>query len=184
MRDGRIRDRGRNGGTDVDKVRKMILKAAIMHYGRGNQQLKAIEELAELIRALARGDDSENVAEEMADVRIMLDQLEIMFGNCEDVRRIELEKLDRLNRRLHAAEVVGEESPTTASGPPPHCDGEARGTSSGASRHLDAALSLRPPLNGKAFGETARAKGKAFGSEPPTPACRQCADYITAMETM
>lgn len=90
----------------MNNVRKTILKAAIMHYGRGNQQLKAIEELSELIRALARGDDSENVAEEMADVRIMLDQLEIMFGNREDVRRIELEKLDRLNRRLHAAEVV------------------------------------------------------------------------------
>ena len=91
----------------MNSVRRTILRAAIMHYGRGNQQLKAIEELSELIRALARGDDSENVAEEMADVRIMLDQLEIMFGNREDVRRIELAKLDRMNRRLHAAEVVG-----------------------------------------------------------------------------
>ena len=111
----------------MKKVRKQILTAAICHYGRGNQRFKAMEELAELIRALARCDDRENISEEMADVRIMLDQLEIMFGNHDEVRRIELEKLDRLNRRLHAAEVIGEECPTTASGPPPHCDGEARG---------------------------------------------------------
>ena len=90
----------------MKNVRRMILRAAIRHYGHGNQRLKAIEELSELIRALARCDDAENVAEEMADVRIMLDQLEIMFGNREDVRRYELEKLDRLNRRLHVAEVV------------------------------------------------------------------------------
>ena len=91
----------------MKNVRKQILRKAIEHYGKGIQWAKAIEELSELIRALARCDDVENVAEEMADVRIMLDQLEIMFGNREDVRRIELEKLDRLNRRLHAADTVG-----------------------------------------------------------------------------
>ena len=90
----------------MKNVRKQILRKAIEHYGKGIQWAKAIEELSELIRALARCDDVENVAEEMADVRIMLDQLEIMFGNREDVRRIELEKLDRLNRRLHAADTV------------------------------------------------------------------------------
>lgn len=91
----------------MKKVRKQILTAAICHYGRGNQRFKAMEELAELIRALARCDDAENVAEEMADVRIMLDQLEIMFGNREDVREWEYEKLMRLNERLHAADTVG-----------------------------------------------------------------------------
>ena len=91
----------------MDKVRKMILKAAIMHYGRGNQQLKAIEELSELIRALARSDDHENIAEEMADVRIMLDQLELIFNNREKVWQYELKKLKRLNERLHAADTVG-----------------------------------------------------------------------------
>lgn len=91
----------------MKKVRKQILTAAICHYGTGTQLFKAMEELAELIRALARCDDAENVAEEMADVRIMLDQLEIMFGNRENVRRIELEKLMRLSERLHAADTVG-----------------------------------------------------------------------------
>ena len=91
----------------MKKVRKQILTAAICHYGTGTQRFKAMEELAELIRALARCDDVENVAEEMADVRIMLDQLELMFDNREDVRRIELAKLMRLSERLHAADTVG-----------------------------------------------------------------------------
>ena len=70
-------------------IRQQILVAAIRHYGTGNQHLKAIEELSELIRALARGNDRENLAEEMADVRIMLDQLEIRLRNSDDVREWE-----------------------------------------------------------------------------------------------
>ena len=90
----------------MKKVRKQILTAAICHYGTGNQRFKAMEELAELIRALARCDDRENLAEEMADVRIMLDQLEIIFGNREAVRIWELRKLHRLDQRVHAADKV------------------------------------------------------------------------------
>lgn len=68
--------------------------------------MKAIEELGELIRALARADDPDNIAEEMADVEIMLGQLRIILGNDADVERWKVKKLQRLNRRLHAAEVV------------------------------------------------------------------------------
>ena len=88
-------------------VRLEILTAAIEHYGVGAQWSKAIEELSELIRALARADDIKNIAEEMADVRIMLDQLEIIFHNREQVRKYELEKLKRLSERIHAADTVG-----------------------------------------------------------------------------
>jgi len=91
----------------MDNVRKKILCAAIQKYGTGPQRDKAIEELSELIRALARCDDSANIAEEMADVRIMLDQLEIMLGNHDEVRDWEYEKLMRLSERLHAADTVG-----------------------------------------------------------------------------
>ena len=93
----------------MDNVREKILTAAIQKYGRGTQQFKAIEELSELIRALARFDD-ENIAEEMADVRIMLDQLEIIFGNGPKVARWEVMKLRRLDQRVHAADVIGEEA--------------------------------------------------------------------------
>ena len=88
----------------MDKVRNRILSAAIRKYGQSAQQFKAIEELSELIRALARCDDPENIAEEMADVRIMLDQLEIIFDNRERVRRWETKKLAWLNRRLKVFE--------------------------------------------------------------------------------
>ena len=93
----------------MDNVREQILTAAIRKYGRGTQQFKAIEELSELIRALARFDD-ENIAEEMADVRIMLDQLEIIFRNGQKVARWEVMKLRRLDARVHAADVIGEEA--------------------------------------------------------------------------
>ena len=96
----------------MDNVREKILRAAIDRYGRGAQRDKAIEELSELIRALARADDAENVAEEMADVRIMLDQLEIIFGNGQKVARYEVMKLRRLDARVHAADVIGEEART------------------------------------------------------------------------
>ena len=91
----------------MDKVREKILRAAIDKYGKGAQRDKAIEELSELIRALARCDDRENIAEEMADVKIMLDQLEIIFENHELVRQYEFHKLRRLNNNLKAATEVG-----------------------------------------------------------------------------
>ena len=87
--------------------RQAILRAAVEKYGSGAQQMKAIEELGELIRALARANDPENIAEEMADVRIMLDQLEIMLDNHEAVRIWELRKLRRLDKLVHAADEVG-----------------------------------------------------------------------------
>ena len=90
----------------MDKVRNKILSAAIRKYGPSAQQFKAIEELSELIRALARADDPENIAEEMADVRIMLDQLELIFRNGQKVARYEVQKLRRLDARLHAADTV------------------------------------------------------------------------------
>lgn len=88
----------------MNNIRRMILEKAIEHYGKGPQRDKAIEELSELIRALARCDDRENIAEEMADVRIMLDQLEIIFGNHDEVKAMEYQKLTRLNERVGAYE--------------------------------------------------------------------------------
>lgn len=91
----------------MEKLRETILRAAVAKYGKGPQRDKAIEELSELIRALARADDRENLAEEMADVRIMLDQLELIFGNHELVRQYEVRKLKRLDERVGAAGVIG-----------------------------------------------------------------------------
>ena len=43
----------------------------------------------------------------MADVRIMLDQLEIIFGNHDRVKQYEFEKLTRLSQRLRVCDTVG-----------------------------------------------------------------------------
>ena len=67
----------------MDFRQKERLKKIIEHYGEEAQVKKAAEEFAELIRALMRG-DRDNIAEEMADCRIMLGQLEIIYKN--DVR--------------------------------------------------------------------------------------------------
>lgn len=79
-----------------------LLKAAISTYGAEAQEQVAMEECAELIQAIShkhRG-RPHNIAEEIADVDIMLAQLRII-NNCEDeVSRYIDEKLRRLIRRL------------------------------------------------------------------------------------
>lgn len=67
------------------------------HYGKITQDYKAIEELSELIRAISRG-DRENIVEEMADVYIMLIQMEQAYN----IKMYELqEKMkSKLNRTL------------------------------------------------------------------------------------
>ena len=61
-----------------------------------------IEEMAELTKEILnerRGRDH-NIAEEMADVKIMLAQMEIIFQNVREVERKFREKVARLDRRL------------------------------------------------------------------------------------
>lgn len=86
-----------------------ILQNAIDTWGTRTQIVKAMEEMAELIHALSRmllsmwlstGSDNaapENVREEMADVSIMLNQLELIFG---DTTEEEIRKLLRLEKRI------------------------------------------------------------------------------------
>lgn len=85
-----------------------IMESAIQCYGKEAQMIKTMEELGELTRAIARvllwGEGKEemrNLQEEMADVSIMLSQLELMFG---DVSEIEEWKLRRLKERLEEDE--------------------------------------------------------------------------------
>ena len=67
------------------------------HYGKEYQTIKTIEELAELIQALAKG-DIENIKEEIADVRVMLEQIEYLYGISDDV--ITLRMCAKLWRQL------------------------------------------------------------------------------------
>lgn len=83
---------------------KKILEEAIVTFGANQQVAKAMEELSELIRALAR-QDGQNIIEEVADVRIMLEQLEMIFDIRWEVRQEMDEKIRRLEARLHGDDL-------------------------------------------------------------------------------
>ena len=72
------------------------INAIADHYGWPSQRKKALEELAELIKALAL-DDQENIVEEIADVEIMTAQLKHLM-NCE--KQVEEVKHYKINRQL------------------------------------------------------------------------------------
>ena len=79
-----------------------ILKAAIKTFGERNQEEMAVEECAELIQAINhkhRGREH-NIAEEIADVEIMLEQLKIINNCAEEVAAIHKEKVERLFNRV------------------------------------------------------------------------------------
>ena len=72
---------------------------ALNKFGEANQKDMAIEEMAELTQALLkerRGRES-NVAEEIADVKVVLDQLMILYPEWKTWEQI---KLARLNESL------------------------------------------------------------------------------------
>ena len=78
-----------------------ILKQAIAFYGADNQKRQLLEEMAELAFAVCksmRGEDH-NVPEELADVKIMIAQMELIYCCKADVDRFEAQKLKRLAER-------------------------------------------------------------------------------------
>ena len=94
----------KNGMTQEREA--AILEGAITHYGFDTQIFKAIEELGELTVELARHRNGavnvEAIREELADAFVMLNQLELIFG---DVTEIEIDKLERLDRMIHGDHV-------------------------------------------------------------------------------
>lgn len=81
-----------------------VLQNAISTFGERAQMVVALEELAELQKEITkqlRGKgDRDHLSEEMGDVQIMLDQLEIMFGNRGDVANWQSIKAARLAQRI------------------------------------------------------------------------------------
>ena len=79
----------------------IILIRAVRGYGKAHQVMMAIEEMSELIKALcneSRG-RPHNIAEEIADVFIMLHQLVIIFDNGTEVQDWIDRKIERLKER-------------------------------------------------------------------------------------
>ena len=83
----------------MDEIRRMI-----EIYGPAAQRWKAAEELGELIRALAR-QDADNIAEEIADVEIMIEELKVIYGNAEQVAREKKRKLARMRKAIEETEA-------------------------------------------------------------------------------
>lgn len=91
--------------TDED-----IYRDALNVWGAQNRITKLFEEQAELTVAICHHmenrDGVAHIAEEIADVRIMLDQIEFLYqvkGLSEKIRQ---EKLDRLDRKIQEAKKV------------------------------------------------------------------------------
>ena len=97
---------------DIDKTRENeILLSALTKWGAGMQTVMVFEEMAELQKELCkslRGKDNRGcIAEEIADVRIMLDQMVILYDCAEDVDTWRKVKLWRLEKRLSDKTALG-----------------------------------------------------------------------------
>lgn len=88
----------------ADRERKLLF--LIDHYGTLNQKLIAIEEMAELQKAIVkhiRQESEENinsVIEEIADVQVMLEQLKMIFSCKSKIDEIMDAKIDRQIKRI------------------------------------------------------------------------------------
>lgn len=81
-----------------------ILGKAILTYGKETNTFWLLEEMAELQNELCkerRGrSNKDKIAEEIADVLIMLQEIEIMFDCEEKVDKWREYKIDRLEKRI------------------------------------------------------------------------------------
>lgn len=77
---------------------------ALCTYGPDKQMLKLIEEMSELTKEIVKyrlgRDNLREIAEEMADVQIMLDQMTLHFQSGGLQQQIRLEKIERLRQRI------------------------------------------------------------------------------------
>ena len=96
------------GQKKPQKPKKSVLSLAIDTFGKQKQVVKAVEELAELSQALCRDivgqGDKGNIAEEIADVEIMLEQLKTIYRNTEEVADWKNFKIKRLSDRIQEFE--------------------------------------------------------------------------------
>lgn len=85
-----------------------ILQWAITKYGEDAQMKMVLEEMSELQKEICkrwRGKDNlDAIAEEVADLEIMLDQVKLMLDIQVHVQQRRSEKLFRLQKRLEGKE--------------------------------------------------------------------------------
>ena len=90
--------------ASVMPVQSDTYAEAVRAYGKQSQLVMAMEEMSELTKELSKSlrgaDNAEALAEEMADVEIMLEQLKTIYCNRALVDRIRAQKLVRLADRI------------------------------------------------------------------------------------
>lgn len=92
--------------------RRAVYESAIEHYGRERQTLKAVEEMAELTKELAKcfipnGTTLDKIVDEIADVTVMLEQLRLIYHVNDAVQERISYKVKRLQHRVET-EPMGE----------------------------------------------------------------------------
>lgn len=96
--------------SESDIGHREVYELAVEEWGREAQIMMAIEECSELIKELTklyRGDTvSQNVAEGVADVEIMMEQCRVMFGET-NVDSCKTQKVERLRARLERSQDTG-----------------------------------------------------------------------------
>lgn len=84
--------------------REKVYMNALVHYGEGKQMVKCLEELAECQQAICKiilgGVDFDNLAEEIADATIVLEQMRLLFNNNDAVCAYMDAKVQRLDDKL------------------------------------------------------------------------------------
>lgn len=103
-----------NHRIEIEPNAKIIYARAAHNWGINSQMDVAQEECAELIQAISKIKRNgiqkaftgahENMAQEIADVRIMLAQMEQFFGMEEMVNFFIIDKLSRLEMRINRSE--------------------------------------------------------------------------------
>ena len=97
----------------MTKDERQILTDAIYHYGTKVQVVKTCEEMAELQQALCKALTNDcmprelwnHIAEEIADVEIMLWQVKHIYQDREAVQEWRERKIQRLRDRMEADDV-------------------------------------------------------------------------------
>lgn len=88
-----------------------IMLRAIQTWGEDSQMKMLLEEMSELQKEICKNwrgaDNVDHIAEEIADVEIMLEQLKLMTGSGDKVNTIREQKLRRLEQRLDEYEKKG-----------------------------------------------------------------------------
>lgn len=87
---------------------KTVFQTAINKFGAYAQSMMLLEEMSELQKEICKSyrgaDNAEQIAEEIADVEIMLAQIKMIYDVADEAARYRESKVKRLWKRLRGAE--------------------------------------------------------------------------------